>query len=158
MKPQINKLMTGLAGEYFVAGMMNLKGWIASLTLKNYPGIDIFGMNPEMPGKMVGIQVKSCVSDSFFIGLKRSERGQMDKKIQGPYVFVHCENSEHGDEAVTFYILSKSEFIALVNKSDDAYYYGPHKRGPIKEDYPIALSLKKDLLPYKDKWDSLWKD
>jgi len=158
MKPQINKLMTGLAGEYFVAGMMNLKGWIASLTLKNYPGVDIFGMNPDMSNKTVNIQVKSCVGDSFFIGVKRSERPIMKKKIQGPYVFVHFENSEHGKEAITYYILSKSEFITLVNKSDDAYFDGPHPRGPIKEDYPIALSLKKDLRPYQDKWDSLWKE
>lgn len=157
MKPQSKKLMTGLAGEYFVAGMMNLKGWVASLTLKNYPSVDIFGMNPEMNGKTVSIQVKSCWSDSFFIGVKHSERNQMENKIQGPLVFVHCENSANGREAVTYYILTKKEFIDLVNLSDDAYYYGHHKK-PIKEDYPIALSLKKDLLPYQDKWDSLWKD
>ena len=57
--------MTGLAGEYLVAGMMNLKGWVASLSLKNYPGVDIFGLNPEN-GKTVNIQVKSCWNDSFF--------------------------------------------------------------------------------------------
>ena len=157
MKPQSKKLMTGLAGEYLVAGMMNLKGWVASLTLKNYPGVDIFGMNPEMDGKTVNIQVKSCWDNSFFIGVKRSERDQMDKKIQGPFVFVHCENSENGKESVSFYILTKSEFINLVNTSDDKYFNGPHKN-PIKDDYPIALSLKNDLLPYKDNWDSLWKD
>ena len=150
MKPQITKLMTGLAGEYMVAAKMNLRGWVASLTLKNFPGIDLFGLNPET-GKNIGIQVKSCWDSSFFIGVMHSEREQMNDKIQGPFVFVHIESV---DEA-SFFILSKSEFIEIVNSTDDAYYYKPRTK-PIKPDYPIALSLK-DLMPYKDKWDSLWK-
>ena len=151
MKPQISKLMTGLAGEYMVAARMNLRGWVANLTLKNYPGVDIFGFNPQT-GKSVGIQVKSCWDTSFFVSVKHSERGIMDKKIQGPYVFVHMESV---DEA-SFYILSKSEFIDIVNTTDDAYFFKPRTK-PIKPDYPIALSLK-DLKPFKDNWDSLWKD
>ncbi len=43
-KSQISKMMTGLAGEYMVAAKMNLRGWIANLTLKSFPGIDIFGL------------------------------------------------------------------------------------------------------------------
>lgn len=150
MKPQIEKLMTGLAGEYLVAGMMNLKGWVASLTLKNYPGVDIFGKNPTT-GANVSIQVKSCRDSSFFIGVKRSERNQMDKKIQGPFVFVHIDKSEK----VSYYILSKDEFIELVNTTDESYYNKP-RVNPIKPDYPIALSLK-DLRPYENHWDNLWK-
>lgn len=150
-KPQISKLMTGLAGEYLVAARMNLRGWVASLTLKNYPGIDIFGMNPET-GQSIGIQVKSCWDSSFFVGVMHSERVKMPEKIQGPFVFVHMENV---DEA-SYYILSKSEFINLVNSTDDAYFNKTRKK-PIKPEYPIALSLK-DLLPYQNRWDSLWTD
>lgn len=36
----------GLCGEYYVCAQMHLKGWTASMTLKNYPGIDILGYNP----------------------------------------------------------------------------------------------------------------
>ena len=156
-KPQINKLMTCLAGEYLVAGMMNLKGWVASLTLKNYPSVDIFGMNPGMGGKTVNIQVKSSWESSFNIGTKHSDRPKLEDKIKGPFVFVHCENKLHGKESVSFYILSRKQLIDLVNSSDDAYYNRPRVR-PLKNDYPIALSVKKDLLPFKDQWDSLWLD
>ena len=142
--------MTGLAGEYLVAARMNLRGWVASLTLKNFPGVDIFGMNPKT-GQNIGIQVKSCWDSSFFVGVNHSERDKMDEKIQGPFVFVHMESV---DDA-TFYILSKSEFIAVVNCTDDLYFNKPRTK-PIKPDYPIALSLK-DLTPYKNQWDSLWK-
>lgn len=47
MKKKIEKHLIGLTGEYFVAGMMSLNGWVASLTLKNYPSVDIFGLDPE---------------------------------------------------------------------------------------------------------------
>lgn len=36
----------GLCGEYYVCAQMHLKGWTASMTLKNYPGIDILEYNP----------------------------------------------------------------------------------------------------------------
>ena len=32
MSNAIDKHLIGLTGEYFVAGMMSLKGWVASLT------------------------------------------------------------------------------------------------------------------------------
>lgn len=150
-KSQINKMMTGLAGEYMVAAKMNLRGWIANLTLKNFPGIDIFGLNPET-GQHIGIQVKSCWDSSFFVGIMRSERDEMPTKVQGPYVFVHMDNVDE----ISCYILSKTEFMELVNSTDDAYYNKPRVK-PIKPDYPIALTLK-DLKPYQDHWDSLWKE
>ncbi len=155
MKPQIEKLMTGLAGEYMVAGMMNLKGWIASLTLKNFPGVDIFGKNPQT-GQNVSIQVKSCWANSFWVGIRHSERKRMTEIIKGPFVFVHFEIIEN-QEKVSYYILTKKELIDLINRTDDSYFYGPHKK-PLKQDYPIALSRKKDLIDYKDRWDSLWNE
>lgn len=149
-KPQLKKLMTGLAGEYFVAGIMNLQGWIASLTLKNFPGTDIFGKDPET-GKSISVQVKTCWDSSFFVGFKRSERDQIEEKVQGPFVFVHIE----GIDKVSYYVLTKKEFINLVISTDDIYYNKPRKK-PIISDYPIAVSLN-DLKPYKNHWDSLWK-
>ena len=149
MKPQINKLMTGLAGEYLVAGMMNLRGWVASLTLKNYPGVDIFGMNPNT-GENVSIQVKSCWDNNCWIGVRHSERPQMEERIKGPFVFVHMESLD----AVSYYILTQQELIDLVNRTDDAYFNKPRTK-PIKPDYPIAVSIK-ELQPFRNNWNSLW--
>ena len=149
-KPQLNKLMTGLAGEYLVAAKMNLRGWVASLSLKNYPGVDIFGMNPKT-GQRIEIQVKTCWDPSFFVGVKHTERSQMSNKVKGPFVFVHLD----GVDNASYYILSKDEFVNLVNSSDDVYYNRPRKK-PIKPDYPIALFVH-ELQPYQDHWDSLWK-
>ena len=142
--------MTGLAGEYMVAGIMNMKGWVASLTLKNYPSVDIFGQNPRT-GQNVSIQVKTSRETSFNIGLNHNTRSDIYDRVKGPFVFVHIGPKEE----VTYYILSRDEYIDLVITTDDAYFNRPRKQ-PIKDTYPIAISLK-DLLPYKDHWDSLWR-
>ena len=149
-KPQIDKLMTGLAGEYLVAAQMNLRGWVANLTLKNYPNVDIFGMNPKTD-QFIAVQVKSSWEPSFNIGVSHDKRDQLPDKVKGPFVFVHIENVD----TVSYYILTRDEFINLVMSSDDAYF-NKKRNKPIKSDYPIALFVN-ELQPYKDKWNSLWQ-
>ena len=149
-KPQIDKLMTGLAGEYLVAAKMNLQGWVANLTLKNYPSVDIFGMNPKTD-QFIAVQVKTSWEPSFNIGITHDKRDQHLNKVKGPFVFVHLENID----CVSYFILTKDEYINLVISSDDAYY-NKKRNKPIKPNYPIALFVK-ELMPFKDHWDSLWK-
>lgn len=36
------KILIGLASEYFVIDIMNMKSCVANLTLKNHPSVDIF--------------------------------------------------------------------------------------------------------------------
>lgn len=154
-KPQINKLMTGLAGEYAVAASMNLKGWIASLTLKNYPSVDIFGFNPQY-NLTAHIQVKTNKTEHFFTGIRHSDLEHLESIIKGPFVFVHAKDDSL--DSMSFYILSRSEIISLIRESDNSYFCDPHKR-TIKDNYTILLYLKRDkLIDYKDCWDSLWKD
>ena len=107
-KNQLNKLMTGLAGEYLVAGMMNLKGWVASLTLKNFPGVDIFGKDPKTD-RNISVQVKTSRENSFNIGINRPQRKVLNELIKGPFVFVHIDKNND----VTYYILTKDEVIDL---------------------------------------------
>lgn len=149
MKKRIEKHLIGLTGEYFVAGMMSLKGWVASLTLKNYPSVDIFGLNPKT-NENINVQVKTTKNiKSFHVGLKRSQRDIIDKKITCPYVFVYIDNRDK----VNYYILSQQQLIKLIERTDDEYYNRDRKK--TLKDYPIAVSLK-DLTEYQDKWDNLW--
>lgn len=144
-----DKLLIGLAGEYFVAGMMNMKGWVASLTLKNYPSVDIFGLNP-LTNQTINIQVKTTrEKTNFHTGISRKQRSIIREKIKASYVFVHIGKYEE----VQYFILTRDEIIALIETTDDAYFSQPRKK-PLT-DYPIGIYLK-DLIPYKDKWDSLW--
>jgi len=89
MKKKIDKHLIGLTGEYFVAGMMSLKGWVASLTLKNYPSVDIFGLDPETD-KTINIQVKTTKNaKSYQVGLMRSHLDCINDRITSSFVFVH---------------------------------------------------------------------
>lgn len=167
MKPQSKKLMTGLAGEYLVAGMMSMRGWVASLTLKNYPGVDIFGMRPENnSNEVVNIQVKTTRDNTFWVGLMHSDMKTIRDHIKGPYVFVHlpkedeCEQSVLDLSSVDFYILSKSQVIEIIQTTDEAYQKKDRGNRQLKEDYSVALLLKRDyelLAPFKDQWDNLWE-
>ena len=149
-KKQLESLRVGVAGEHMVLAQMNLQGWDASLTEKNYPMIDIFGRNPET-GKYIGVQVKSASTEqkSFLIGFRHDNRDDMQNDIVGPYVFVHF----HKDRTADFFIISKEELISLVFKDDDAYF-GRKRTKAIRPDYPIAVSLEL-LKDYNGKWDNL---
>lgn len=149
MKKNIEKHLIGLTGEYFVAGMMSLKGWVASLTLKNYPSVDIFGLDPETE-KTINIQVKTTKNvKSYQIGVMRSQRPEIDSIITCPFVFVYIDKNNNVD----YFILSRNQLIDLILSTDDEYYNRPRKE-PLK-DYPIAINLK-DMAEYKDKWQNLW--
>lgn len=149
---QLESLRIGVAGEHLVVAQMNLRGWDASLTEKNYPMIDIFGRNPQT-GQFVSVQVKSSSpkANSFLIGFNHNNRHEMEDTVMGPYVFVHFND----DLTADFYILSKKKFIELVNRTDDIYFNKP-RRTPIKDNYPIDVKIH-DLAPYKDAWENLWK-
>jgi hypothetical protein len=150
MKKNIDKHLIGLTGEYFVAGMMSLQGWVASLTLKNYPSVDIFGLDPETD-KTINIQVKTTKNaKSYQVGLMRSQIDFINDRITCPFVFVYINKSIN----IEYYILSKKQLVEVILRTDDEYYN--RKREMQLKDYPIAISLK-DLTDYKDKWSNLWE-
>jgi hypothetical protein len=150
MSSQLDKLLIGLSGEYLVCGMMNLKGWVASLTLKNYPGVDIFALNPKNDSTK-NIQVKTIRNKSadFPIGLRHSNIAKIHDVIKSNYVFVHIKDEQNID----YYIISKNELINLIKTIDDSYFNRPRTK-PLT-DYPISIKAKY-LQEFKNKWDNIW--
>jgi len=62
MDSEAKKILSGIAGEYFVAGELSRRGYIASITLRNTASIDILASNGE---RTVNIQVKTrCIEKS----------------------------------------------------------------------------------------------
>jgi hypothetical protein len=84
-KTHLEKTLTALAGEFLVAGHLYLKGFVASLTLKNYPGVDISGLNPDN-GKQVAIQVKTIRGGRSYCVPEGVD------KLDNPFVFVHIDS------------------------------------------------------------------
>lgn len=109
-KTQIDKTLTGLAGEFLVAGHLCLRGYVASLTLKNYPKVDIFCLNPNN-GKQVAVQVKTLRSGKSYY---------VPENIDGsenPFVFVYIRTSED----VEFFIVPPKE-VAEISASERNEY------------------------------------
>jgi len=127
----LSKNLTALSGEYFVAGHLCMSGIVASLTLKNYPGVDIFAYNPAN-GKRAAIQVKTTrVPRSSGYWISAPDRIHDEGT---PYVFVHLSRKLPPE----FYVVGASALAKLILKEKDYWY----------------VNLR-DLEPYKDQWDNL---
>lgn len=127
----LSKNLTALSGEYFVAGHLCMNGIVASLTLKNYPGVDIFAYNPAN-GKHAAVQVKTtrvAKSAGYWIS-------DPDKvKSEGtPFVFVHLSKKLPPE----FYIVGASALASVIERDGNSW----------------CVTLK-NLEAYKDQWDSL---
>lgn len=142
----MNNIDISLAGEYFVASQMHMKGWTASMTLKNYPDIDIFGYNPQL-GKESYVQVKTgCNKYNVLIGLDTANFASKIKKIKQAYVFVHI----NANCQVDCYVLSPTDFINLATQEYNGMSIpGNGKKAPLRFKWS-------SLQPYKDKWQNLW--
>lgn len=151
MRKNFDKLLIGLTGEYLVAGMMSLKGWVASLTLKNYPSVDIFGLNPET-NQNINVQVKTLKNATNFpVGVMRSNRVDIDQIINCSFVFVYIGKND----SIRYFIISRKDLIDLIIKTDDEYFFKPREKE--LKDYPIGISLKQ-IAEYENKWENLWKE
>jgi len=127
-KPQIDKTLTALAGEFLVAGYLCLKGYVASLTLKNYPKVDIFCLNPKNQ-KQVAIQVKTKRGgNQYYVPENVDEHDQ-------PYVFVYI----NPNDTVEYYVVPSRDVARLSTMQREKYLREhPH----VRREQPRMLSAK----------------
>ena len=139
-KAQLDKILTGLAGEFLVAGHLCLKNYVASLTLKNYPKVDIFCLNPKN-GKQVAVQVKTLR------GGRAYHIPENIDKSDGPFVFVYIRK----DDTVEFYVLQAKDVAELSKRERNDYL---RERPHVKPNQPRMLSLV-NMTEFKDRWELL---
>lgn len=128
----LSKSLIALSGEYFVAAELCRRGIVASLTLKNYPGIDIFVYNPETR-KHGTVQVKTTQVHRSS-GYWMPDPAEI-KALGTPFVFVHF----HKEDAPEFFVVTASDLVNLVKPEGAKYWY----------------VLIKDLESYKGHWENL---
>ncbi|MEJ7575884.1 MAG: hypothetical protein WKF74_02640 [Pyrinomonadaceae bacterium] len=130
-KTKLPKVLSGVAGEYFVAAELSRRGYIASITLRNTRGVDILVANADV-SKSVGIQVKTN---------QNSVRSwMMNEKVESIvsedlfYVFVNL----NGDSAQPTYHIVPSEIVATYTRTSHAEWLGSAGRGGrIRKDNPM---------------------
>lgn len=154
---QLGKLLTGLAGEFMVAGQLCMRGYFASLTLKNYPEVDIFVLNPRTD-KQVAVQVKTAAVRRPKAAATRSQIPQgvyflpeSCRESHAVYVFVTIDP----DLRVSYFIAPARDVARAADKERKAYLARAKAMGkapnPIQ---PLMISLDA-LSRYKDKWENL---
>ena len=139
------KRLLQLAGEYAVAVQMALRGWHPSLTVGNFPEIDIVAYKPET-GKRVTVQVKTARKRDWPVGKwKMSPEGW---KVWGfakadVYVLVHLPDADMGK--AEFFVITTERLKNLCEEVVATLWEDEKKRGN-------GRTGNVRLLPWWEKW------
>jgi len=146
---RLSKILTGIAGEYFVAAELSRRGYVASLTLRNTRGIDILASNAEAT-KSVGIQVKTNQGSKHWLLSEKAERDTAENLF---YVFVNLNGREMPD----YHIVPRAVVAEYVRKQHALWLGTPGRGGkPRREN---AMRVFRDAEnAYRGQWVLLGLD
>ena len=148
MNFKLDSGLTGIAGEYLVAGELSRRGYVASITLRNTKGIDIVATNKDA-SISVGIQVKaSSGSRRGWILNKKGEDFYSDTLF---YVFVNLKNI---DERSDFFIVPSKVVADYIKHGHAEWLKTPSKKGAAHRDTMMRLFSDKEG-NYLERWDLL---
>jgi len=141
---QQDKIMLALSGEFAVASYLCLHGYVASLTLKNYPKVDIFVFNPRN-NRNGSVQVKTKLGGKeYFLPENISE-------TDPTFVFVMFATKESLPQF--FVVLAKD--VANISERERQVWIKAHPNA--KREQPRMISIN-SIQAFKDKWQNLGLD
>ncbi|MBA7559740.1 MAG: hypothetical protein GH159_04055 [Dehalococcoidia bacterium] len=143
-KSQQEKILLGLSGEFAVASYLCLQGYVASLTLKNYPKVDIFVFNPRNDRNRA-IQVKTKLGGrEYFLPENISD-------TDPSFVFVEFATK---DSLPEFFVVSAKR-VAEISEWERQSWINAHPNA--KKEQPRMISLSR-IREFKDQWQNLGLD
>jgi len=146
MKP--SSQLAGVAGEYFVAGELSRRGFIASITMRNSPGIDILATNLKAK-KAVTIQCKTSRSSTK--GWILSDKAEVFAPKNHFYVFVRLGAAT---DRPAYHIVPSKVVAKYVATRHRAWLKGKKPNGGQRKD--SAMRKFRDTEgKYLEKWDLL---
>jgi len=147
-KLKLDSILTGVAGEYFVAAELAKRGYIASINLKNTRGIDILASNKDA-SKSVGIQVKTTRYNVYYWMLnEKAEDYYADNLF---YVFVNLKGQSQRPD---FFIVPSKVVARYIKRSHKKWLKKPSKSGRKHKDTPLRKFVDKKKA-YLERWDIL---
>lgn len=150
-KTELTSLLSGVAGEYFVAAELSRRGYLASITLRNTKGVDILCSNSDAT-KTVAIQVKTNRrSNREWVLNQKAESFYAHNHF---YVFVNL----HDDKQQPDYFIVPSEVVArFVKDTHASWLASPGKNGRAHLDNTLRkfADLNEE---YRNRWDFLGLD
>lgn len=143
--------ITGVSGEYFVAGELSRRGWIATLTLKNTPNIDILATTPD-GSRTINVQVKSRS-----MGNKQGwiMNKSIESELNGSNFYIVFVDLKELNEKPDYYIVPRKEFSKWVAEGHLQWLSTPGRSGQEHNDSPIRVLREIDL-HFFDKYHNNW--
>ncbi len=127
--------ITGMAGEFLVAGKLFKKRYQVSITLGNAKGVDLFVQNPAT-GKIFSVQVKTQKSKNCFPLKKES----IDP--EAIYIFTRLNKFEEDEQ---YYILQGNVILEDIER-----FYGNSYR---IENNPVPAINYGSLYEFENNWE-----
>lgn len=144
----LESTLVGIAGEYFVAAELSLRGYLASITLRNSRGIDIIASSSDAT-RSVSIQVKTSSGNVPKWMLKqKSESFSADNHF---YVFVLLREVGVRPD---FHIVPSQVVAEYVTTSHRQWLAGTKADGSPRKDSRMRNFRDPDQ-QYKEAWDLL---
>ena len=142
----MNSINIGNAGEYFVAGELERRGFTVGVPMSNVKDYDLLCVNNE--GKQFALQVKTTADgrNKWILG-RKNENIIADNVF---YIFVHL----HQLECPTYFIVPSKVVANIISKGHSEWLKSPSKTGePHKDSNIRTIQFEDDI--YLNKWDLL---
>jgi len=136
---QMDKQLTQMAGEYLVAAHLCLSGYVAFLTWKNYPKVDVFCLNPNN-NRQVPIQVKTTR------GHNQYHIPEIVDAADPTYVFVRIN-----PDNIQYYVVP-AVTVAELSELERQEYLQAHPNAQAEQ--PRMLSVNR-IENFQNRWDLL---
>lgn len=144
----LSTILTGVAGEYYVAAELSRRGYVASVTLRNTRGMDVIATNADA-SRSVGISVKTNrTNKKDWMVNEKAETFHSNNLF---YVFVNLIGAGENPE---FHIVPSNVVATAVHKSHRAWLSMPKKSGEPRKDSSIRRFKDPDNA-YRNRWDLL---
>lgn len=145
---KLESTQVGIAGEYYVAAELSVRGYVASITLRNSRGIDILASNADVT-RTVSIQVKTSKGGQprWMLGKKSESFASRDHF----YAFVILSPIGQRPE---FYIVPSEVVASTVSTDHATWLKGTKKDGSAHKDSNMRI-FRDDVGQFKEAWNLL---
>lgn len=150
-----NSILTGIAGVYYVAAELTIRGFNASALLRNSEYYDILAVN-QSEHKQILIQVKTSWNH------RGGRKWILNEKVEGLsisnlfFIFVNIviENEDTSKVKPEFFIINSIELSNKIKKEYDEWLTSPGRGGKKRNPNKLRQFSDKEGY-YKDKWHIL---
>ncbi len=146
--------ITGVAGEYFVAAELSRRDWIATVTLKNTPNIDVLATRRD-GSRTINVQVKTRSPTN-------KQGWVLDSSIEKPVAkknfFVVLVQLKGRDELPDYYVIPRNALAGAIRRRHVVWLETPGREGQKHNDNTIRNFKPRQhprFAKYLNNWDVL---